>query len=107
MTTKYPPTYGLVLAGGRARRMGGGDKGLIRLGTATILDWALARLAGQCTGVIINANGEPARFADFGLPVVADDVPGVAGPLAGVVAGLDWVASHVAAIEWVASIPGD
>jgi molybdenum cofactor guanylyltransferase len=106
MTTE-PATYGLVLAGGLARRMGGGDKGLIRIGRESILERALARLGPQCAGVVINANGEPARFAPFGLPVVADDVEGFAGPLAGILAGLDWLAAHAPAIGWLASVPGD
>jgi molybdopterin-guanine dinucleotide biosynthesis protein A len=106
MTTE-PPTYGLVLAGGLARRMGGGDKGLIRIGRQSILERALARLDPQCAGVVINANGDPARFAPFGLPVVADDVAGFAGPLAGLLAGLDWLAANAPAIRWLASVPGD
>jgi molybdopterin-guanine dinucleotide biosynthesis protein A len=106
MTSK-PATYGLVLAGGLARRMGGGDKGLIRIGGETILERALARLCPQCAGVVINANGDPARFARFGLPVVADDIEGFAGPLAGILAGLDWLTANAPAIEWLASVPGD
>ncbi|MBV8752659.1 MAG: molybdenum cofactor guanylyltransferase MobA [Hyphomicrobiales bacterium] len=106
MTTE-PATYGLVLAGGLARRMGGGDKGLIRIGRETILERALARIGPQCAGIIINANGDPARFAPFGLPVVADDVAGFAGPLAGILAGLDWLAANVPAIGWLISVPGD
>jgi molybdopterin-guanine dinucleotide biosynthesis protein A len=106
MTTE-PGTYGLVLAGGLARRMGGGDKGLIRIGGATILERALARLGPQCDGVIINANGDPARFAQFALPVVADDIGGFAGPLAGILAGLDWLAANAPEIDWLASVPGD
>jgi molybdopterin-guanine dinucleotide biosynthesis protein A len=105
--TSEPATYGLVLAGGLARRMGGGDKGLIRIGGETILERALARLGPQCAGVVINANGDPARFARFGLPVVADDVEGFAGPLAGILAGLDWLAANAPGIEWLASVPGD
>jgi molybdopterin-guanine dinucleotide biosynthesis protein A len=106
MTTE-PATYGLVLAGGLARRMGGGDKGLIRIGRETILERALARIDPQCAGIVINANGDPARFAPFGLPVVADDIAGFAGPLAGILAGLDWLAANAAAIGWLASVPGD
>jgi molybdenum cofactor guanylyltransferase len=106
MTTE-PATYGLVLAGGLARRMGGGDKGLIRIGRESILERALARLSPQCAGVVINANGDPARLAAFGLPVVADDVAGFAGPLAGILAGLDWLAANAPAIRWLASVPGD
>jgi molybdenum cofactor guanylyltransferase len=106
MTTE-PATYGLVLAGGLARRMGGGDKGLIRVGSETILERALARVSPQCAGVVINANGEHARFARFRLPVVADDIEGFAGPLAGILAGLDWLAAKVPTVAWVASVPGD
>jgi molybdenum cofactor guanylyltransferase len=107
MTIRPPPTLGLVLAGGLARRMGGGDKALIRVGDKLILDRVLERLAPQCRGLIINANGDPARFAATGLPVVADDVPDFAGPLAGVLAGLDWAAAHAPEIAWIASVPGD
>jgi molybdopterin-guanine dinucleotide biosynthesis protein A len=104
---EYPPTLGLVLAGGLARRMGGGDKALLKIGDETILDRVLARLKLQCRGVILNANGDPTRFARFRLPVVADDIPDFAGPLAGILAGLDWAATHADGIEWVASVPGD
>jgi molybdopterin-guanine dinucleotide biosynthesis protein A len=107
MTTETPATFGLVLAGGLARRMGGGDKALIRIGEATILERVLARLAPACTGIVLNANGDPTRFAPFGLPVISDDVAGFAGPLAGILAGLDWAASHVPDIDWMVSVPGD
>ena len=101
------PILGLVLAGGLARRMGGGDKTRIRIGGKTILERVLARLKPQCAAVILNANGDPARFADTGLPVVPDTVPDFAGPLAGILAGLDWTAAHAPAITDVASVPGD
>lgn len=107
VAASFPPTLGLVLAGGLARRMGGGDKALLRIGAATILDRVLERLAPQCSRMILNANGDPARFAFTRLPVVADDVPDFAGPLAGVLAGLDWAAAHVPDIAWVATAPGD
>src|SRR5438067_10482564 len=102
-----PRILGLVLAGGLARRMGGGDKTRIRVGDQTILQHVLARLKPQCTAVILNANGDPARFADTALPVVADSVPGFAGPLAGILAGLDWAAAHAPAVGDIASVPGD
>jgi molybdopterin-guanine dinucleotide biosynthesis protein A len=105
--TSAPLPLGLVLAGGLARRMGGGDKTRIRIGGKTILERVLARFKPQCTAVILNANGDPARFADTGLPVVPDTVPGFAGPLAGILAGLDWTAAHASAITDVASVPGD
>jgi molybdenum cofactor guanylyltransferase len=87
--------------------MGGGDKARIRIGGATILERVLSCLAPQCSRVIINANGDPARFADTGLDVVADDVPDFAGPLAGILAGLDWAARHAPDSKWLASVPGD
>ena len=102
-----PATYGLILAGGLARRMGGGDKTLIRVGEQTILERTMARLGAQCAGLLINANGDVSRFSRFGLPVVADDIKGFAGPLAGILAGLDWVAANAPAIAWVVSVPGD
>jgi molybdenum cofactor guanylyltransferase len=102
-----PPTLGLVLAGGLARRMGGGDKARIAIGDATILQRILACLTPQCARVIINANGDAARFADTRLPVVADSVPDFAGPLAGILAGLDWAAANAPQCEWLASVPGD
>ena len=105
--TSTPLPLGLVLAGGLARRMGGGDKTRIRIGGKTILARVLARLQPQCSGVILNANGDPARFADTGLPVVADSIPDFAGPLAGILAGLDWAAAHAPDIADVASVPGD
>jgi molybdopterin-guanine dinucleotide biosynthesis protein A len=102
-----PASYGLVLAGGLARRMGGGDKALIRIGATTILDRVLERLSSSCVGVVLNANGDSARFARFGLPIIPDDVAGFAGPLAGILAGLDWVAQRHPSIAWVVSAPGD
>jgi molybdopterin-guanine dinucleotide biosynthesis protein A len=100
-------TLGLILAGGLARRMGGGDKPRTTIGGATILSRVLERMAPQCRRLILNANGDPARFADTGLPVIADDVPDFAGPLAGILAGLDWAAANVPDVEYVASVPGD
>ena len=100
-------TLGLILAGGLARRMGGGDKARLALRGITILDRVLARLRPQCGAMLINANGDPARFADTGLPVVADSVPDFAGPLAGVLAGLDWAAANRPDLAWMASVPGD
>ena len=105
--TSTPLPLGLVLAGGLARRMGGGDKTRVRIGGKTILERVLARFKPQCVAVILNANGDPARFSDTGLPVVPDTVPGFAGPLAGILAGLDWTAAHAPAITDVASVPGD
>ncbi|WP_417525005.1 molybdenum cofactor guanylyltransferase MobA [Marinovum sp.] len=85
---------GVILAGGQATRMGGGDKGLLRLGETTILAHVIDRLQPQVTALALNANGDPARFASYGLPVVADTIPDFAGPLAGVLAGLDHAAAQ-------------
>jgi molybdopterin-guanine dinucleotide biosynthesis protein A len=101
------PTLGLVLAGGLARRMGGGDKAMIEVGGVTILDRVIDRLRPQCADVILNANGDPSRFAKTGLPVVEDSVPGFAGPLAGILAGLEWAANHAPEAAYIASVPGD
>lgn len=85
---------GVILAGGQSRRMGGGDKGLLTLGDQSLLARVIARLGPQVQGMALNANGDAARFADCGLPVVADSVDDFAGPLAGVLAGLDWAAGQ-------------
>src|SRR5499427_7726421 len=106
-SSPYPATHGLILAGGLARRMGGGDKALIAIGGVAILDRVLGRLRPACTGIILNANGDPARFARYGLPVIPDGVPDFAGPLAGILAGLDWTAAHAPGIAWIVSTPGD
>jgi molybdopterin-guanine dinucleotide biosynthesis protein A len=102
-----PPTFGLVLAGGLARRMGGGDKARIEIGGVSILDRVLARLSAQCVDIIINANGDPTRFEDTGCAVVPDNVPGHPGPLAGILAGLDWLAEQDNGVEWLLSVPAD
>ena len=98
---------GVLLAGGLSRRMGGGDKSLRMLGGATILARVIARARPQVTALVLNANGDPARFGEFGLPVVSDSIPDFAGPLAGVLAGLDWVAANVAGATHLASFATD
>ena len=87
--------------------MGGGDKPRTSIGGATILARVLERMKPQCSRLILNANGDPARFSDTGLPVIADDVPDFAGPLAGILAGLDWAAARTPDVAYVASVPGD
>ena len=98
---------GILLAGGLSRRMGGGDKCLRPLGGRAILAHVIERARPQVRSLALNANGDPARFRDFGLPVVADSVEGFAGPLAGVLAGLDWAAAEVPGVAWVASFATD
>jgi molybdopterin-guanine dinucleotide biosynthesis protein A len=100
-------TLAVVLAGGLARRMGGGDKPLRELGGRPLLDHVLARLRPQVAALLLNANGDPARFSGFGLPVAADGLPDYPGPLAGILAGLDWAAEQRPDLPWVVSVPGD
>ena len=102
----HEPTIGVILAGGRAERMGGGDKPLRMVGGRPLLTRVIEALQPQCDGLVLNANGDPARFAAFGLPVVPDTVAD-GGPLAGVLAGLDWVAVHRPEVRWMLSASGD
>jgi molybdopterin-guanine dinucleotide biosynthesis protein A len=87
--------------------MGGGDKPMRRIGGRTILERVIARLKPQCDGLVLNANGDPARFAAFGLPVIADGVADFPGPLAGILAGLDWAAANRPDIAWMLSAAAD
>jgi molybdopterin-guanine dinucleotide biosynthesis protein A len=87
--------------------MGGGDKALIEIGGRTILERVIETMTPQCDALLLNANGDPSRFARFGLPIIPDDVPDFAGPLAGILAGLDWASTHRPDIAWIASVPGD
>jgi molybdopterin-guanine dinucleotide biosynthesis protein A len=98
---------GLLLAGGQSRRMGGGDKALRLLGGIPLLERVIERLRPQIDALVLNANGDPARFARCALPVVPDSVPGFAGPLAGVLAGLDWAATHRSDCHYVVSVATD
>lgn len=100
-------SLGVILAGGLARRMGGGDKGLQQLGGKPILQRILDRLGPQTDGMILNANGDPARFARWNLPVAGDAVEGFVGPLAGVLAGLAWARAHRPDITDIVTVPGD
>jgi molybdopterin-guanine dinucleotide biosynthesis protein A len=104
---EIPPTPGVLLAGGLARRMGGGDKPMRQIAGRTILDRVIARLEPQCEELILNANGDPARFATFGLPVIADTVENFPGPLAGILAALDWVAINRPDVEFMLSAAAD
>ena len=98
---------GVLLAGGQSQRMGGGDKCLRLLAGRPILAHIIDRVKPQVSALVLNANGDPARFAAFGLPVVADEISGFAGPLAGVLAGLDWAAVNVPCATHVASFATD
>lgn len=101
------PVTGVILAGGLSRRMGGGDKPLRMIGDRTILDRVVDCIAPQVRALIINANGDGARFGQWPLPVIADSVEGFAGPLAGVLAALDWSAQKRPDISHVLSVAAD
>ena len=98
---------GVLLAGGQARRMGGGDKCLKLLGGKTLLEHAIERMRPQVGPMVLNANGELKRFAEFNLPVIEDAVKGFAGPLAGILAGLEWAKTAAPQCPWIVSVPTD
>ncbi len=98
---------GVVLAGGLARRMGGGDKTLKTIGGRPMLAMVIERIAPQVSALAINANGDPARFTAFDLPVIADTIGGFAGPLAGILAGMVWARANHPGCRYLASVAGD
>ena len=98
---------GVVLAGGLARRLGGGDKGLLELGGRPILDRVLERLRPQVRMTALNANGDASRFARWNLPVTPDVLPGNPGPLVGVLTALDWTFANIPGLRWTATVPTD
>ena len=95
-------TFGVILAGGLARRMGGGDKPLRLLDGRPMLDHVMARLAPQCATLAINANGDATRFAAYALPILPDTLPGNPGPLAGILAAME-----ASPLPWIVTAPGD
>ncbi|WP_020179085.1 molybdenum cofactor guanylyltransferase [Methylopila sp. M107] len=97
---------GLVLMGGKASRLGGGDKALIEIAGRSVLQRALNRFAPQVGPLALSANGDPARLGGFGLPIVPDLEDAPEGPLGGVLAGLAW-ASGQAGVSHLATLPGD
>lgn len=107
MTHDPTSTTGIILAGGLSRRMGGGDKGLLDIAGKPMLAHVIDRLRPQVGHMAINANGDPARFAAFGLPVVPDTIDGFVGPLAGVLAGMRWSAAHAPATGHIATVSAD
>ncbi len=107
ITEPFVPVVGVLLAGGRGRRMGGGDKPLNELGGKTLLHHAIDRAKPQVSRLILNANGDESRFNKYGLPVQADSIAGYAGPLAGVLTGMEWVERNCPEVEWIASFATD
>ena len=102
-----PAAIGVLLAGGKSQRMGGGDKSLRQLGGRPILAHVIPRLRPQVRKLVLNANGDPARFSEFDLPIAPDTIPDFAGPLAGVLAGMDWTAAHAPDCPWIVTAPTD
>ena len=98
---------GVLLAGGLARRMGGGDKPLRTLGGKPILDRVVARARPQVADLLLNVNGDPARFEGYGLPMAGDVIDGHAGPLAGILTGMEWARAEHPGIEWIVSFATD
>jgi len=107
MNASHDHVVAVVLAGGQGRRMGFVDKPLMPLGEHTLLDHVIGRLSPQCSAIALNANGNPERFQYYQLPVIADSVEDHPGPLAGILAGLDWAALHQPQATHVISVPGD
>jgi molybdopterin-guanine dinucleotide biosynthesis protein A len=105
--TRQQTISGVILAGGLSRRMGGGDKCLRLLAGRPILAHVIERLRPQLSDLALNANGDPERFADFRLPVITDDATDFAGPLAGILAALDWAAGLATAPRHVLTVPAD
>ncbi|NQU57349.1 MAG: molybdenum cofactor guanylyltransferase MobA [Rhodospirillales bacterium] len=105
--TENSNIVGVLLAGGMARRMGGGDKCLQQLAGRSLLAYSIEVATPQVGPLIINAAGDPARFKEFDLPVVADVIEGFAGPLAGVLSGMEWARDNAPDADWVVSFPTD
>lgn len=107
MAIEANDVVGVLLAGGQSRRMGGGDKSLRLLAGRPILEHVLERVSGQVGRLVLNANGDPGRFAAYGLPVVADIIAGQPGPLAGVLTGMSWALENVPGARWVLTVATD
>jgi len=101
------PVVGVILAGGLARRMGGGHKGLLEVGGQSLLAHVMDRIAPQVDGLMLNLNTDPADFQAFGLPIVRDVVEGHAGPLAGMLTGMAWARAHYPDARWILSVAAD
>lgn len=98
---------GVILAGGQSRRMGGGDKCLLYLHEKTLVQHTLDRAKPQVNTLLLNCNGEEARFNFVGLPIVKDIFEGWRGPLAGIHASLNWMAENHPSSKWLASFAAD
>src|SRR5690242_6663170 len=102
-----PEVVGVILAGGQSRRMGGTDKAFLPLAGRPLIAHVIERLRPQVDAVVVNSNGDPARFADFGLEVIADAIGGFQGPLAGILTGMQWARRHARNARWIATAAAD
>lgn len=107
MSVSARPVTGVLLAGGLGRRMGGGDKPLKSLGGRPILDMVVERAKPQVDRLMLNVNGNTERFAHYHLPLVEDVIDGYAGPLAGILTGMEWSRREVPDAEWMVSFATD
>lgn len=107
MTDRTTDVTGVLLAGGQSRRMGGGDKGLLKIADRPMLAHVIERLRPQVRRLVINANGDPRRFSPFGLPVAPDTLEGFIGPLAGVLAGMRWSLANAPQAQYIATASAD
>lgn len=101
------PIAGVILAGGRASRMGGTDKGMLTIGHSTLLERVIGRLEPQVTALALNANGDPSRFLPLALDIVADPLPEQVGPLGGILAAMRWAAAHKIHFRRVVTVAAD
>lgn len=102
-----PQIIAVILAGGQARRMGGGDKALHKLGRTTLLERLIMHLRPQCAAIVISANGDPRRFEAYDLPVIPDSTENASGPLAGILAGMHWTSTEHPDATHILSVTGD
>ena len=102
-----PPAIGAILAGGLASRMAGANKAMLDIGGSTVLTRLIARLSPGVDRMVLNTNGDPGLFAGSGLTVIADSLPDHPGPLAGILAALEWAVAEGSGTEWVVTVPCD
>ena len=103
----WPLAIGAILAGGLARRLAGANKAMLDIGGSTVLTRLIARLSPRVGRIVLNTNGNPGLFAGLGLTVIADSLPDHPGPLAGILAALEWAAAEGSGTEWVVTVPCD
>ncbi len=100
-------TAGIILAGGQSRRMNGSDKALLPFGTGRLIDHIHQRLARQLPVLALNTNNDPAHFRDLGIPIIPDEIAGYAGPLAGILAGMEWASTQSDGFSHILTVATD